>query len=93
MPRLDVSDVDRRHVQGALDIFDRSLHVLAKIAVERAERFIHQQHRRLEDQGAGKSDALLLSATQNRDAPVLVRLEPNKLQHLRDAFLGTNIAH
>ena len=39
-----------------------SLHLLAQLAVERAERLVEQQQPRLEHGGAGQRDALLLAA-------------------------------
>ena len=40
------------------------LQLLAQLLVERAERLVHQQQARLEDDGAGKRDALLLAARE-----------------------------
>ena len=44
-----------------LNIFDLELQRLAQFQIERAERFVHQQHGRLEDDGPRKRHALLLA--------------------------------
>ena len=51
-------ETPRRVVQ----VLDLELHLLAQLLVERAERLVHQKQRRLEHDGAGQRDALLLSA-------------------------------
>ena len=58
-----------RHHQGRdaeplLQLAHLDLHVLAQLLVERAERLVEQQHRRLDHQRARERDALLLAARE-----------------------------
>ena len=52
----------RGHADALLDTLEFNPHVLAQIGVERRQRFIEQQHVRLDDDGAGERNALLLAA-------------------------------
>jgi hypothetical protein len=45
-----------------LQPLDLELHLLAQVLVERAQRLVHQEQRRIVDEGAGQRDALLLAA-------------------------------
>ena len=47
--------------QGALNAADFVLHLLAQASVERTEWLVHQHKLRVEDQGAGDGNALLLA--------------------------------
>ena len=59
---LVVGDVDDGDAEPLVDVLDLELHLLAQLLVERAERLVHQHELGLEDQRAGKRDALLLAA-------------------------------
>ncbi len=62
------------------------LHPLAEGFVQRAQRFVEQQHRRLGRQGAGERDTLLLPAGKLLHAAVRELVEADGLQHRsRDA--------
>ena len=61
---LVVRHVDDRDAESAVQMLDLDLHLLAQLLVEGAERLVHQQQRRLEHDGAGDRDALLLSARE-----------------------------
>jgi hypothetical protein len=58
---LVVRDIDDIDAQPVVQVLDFELHMLAKLLVERAERFVHQYELRLEHQRAGERDALLLA--------------------------------
>jgi hypothetical protein len=55
-----VGDGDGRDAQLPLEVTDLDLHDLPQPLVERAQRLVHQQHRRLEHDGAREGDPLLL---------------------------------
>ena len=59
---LVVGDEDRGQAELALQATDLELHGLAQLAVERTERLVEQQQPRVEDDGTGQRDALLLAA-------------------------------
>ena len=58
--------------------------------VDRAERLVHQQHRRVGGERAGDADALALPAGELRGvaAAVRARVEADQLEQLVDARLG-----
>jgi hypothetical protein len=59
---LIMGDIEHRHAEIALDAFDLALQLLTQLAVEGAERLVHQQNRRREHDGAREGHALLLPA-------------------------------
>ena len=61
---LVVGDVDRGVAVGVVQAADLEAHLLAQIGVEVGQRLVEQQRLRLDDQGAGERDALLLAAGQ-----------------------------
>ncbi len=72
---LVVGHVDDGHAQGRVNPPDLVLHLLAQAAVESAQRFVHQDEFRFEDESTGDRHALLLAARQLRRLPVLKALE------------------
>ena len=64
------------------------LQLLAQLGVERAERLVEQQHRRLQDQRPGQRHALLLAARQLRRPPLLEPAEAHELDRPPDAALA-----
>ena len=71
-----------------MEVLDFELHFLAQVLVQRAQRFVHQQHARVVDGGARQGDALLLSAGKLRGQPVAERRQPHGLQHALDTALA-----
>ena len=73
-------------MRGARDVHapDLELHVLAQLAVERAERLVHQQDVGLDHHGARQRDALLLAARELADLAVREPVEPDDRQRLLD---------
>ena len=67
---LVVGHVDEGDADVALQLLELELHGFAQLGVERAERFVEQQHGGLVDQRPRQGDALLLAARQ------LARLAP-----------------
>ena len=77
---LIVGDEDERDAELALQQLQLDLHLLAELAVERAERLVEQQHARPVDECAGDRDALLL-ATRHLPRPAFGEL--GHLDHVR----------
>ena len=93
---LVVGNVDDGDAEAAVDAAYLVLHLLAQVAVERAERLVHQHQARLEHQRAGNGHALLLAARQLRGAALLEPLQPHQLQrpaHALAALRGRDPAH
>ena len=59
---LIMGDVNECDADFLLQIDELDLHFLAQLRIERGQRLIEQQHRRLRDQRAAQRDALLLPA-------------------------------
>ena len=59
---LIVGHIEDRDPGFLMDAADFKLDLLAQLLVQGRQGFIHQQHRRIVNQGAGKRDALLLPA-------------------------------
>ena len=66
---LVVGDDDERDTHLALYRLELQLHSLPQLEVERAERFVEQQHARPPDERTGQCDALTLPARQLRRPP------------------------
>ena len=60
------------------------LHRLAQVPVERAERFVEQENVRLDRQGAGQGDALLLAARKRRHGAIPERPHLHEIERPRD---------
>ena len=82
---LVVRDVDERRAEVRLQLLQLDLHVLAQLEIERAERLVEQQQRRLEHEAARDRHALLLAARELVDALVLRAGQADALQHRVDA--------
>ena len=81
---LIVGDVEDGDAGLLMDAPDLVLDFLAQLLVERRQRLVHQQDRRIIGKRPGQRDALLLAAGQLRRHAVLEALEPHQLQHRRD---------
>ena len=79
----DIEDCDARLLVDAADF---ELDLLAQLLVERRERLVHQEHRRIVDQRPGECHALLLAAGHQRRHAVLEAFEPDELQRRLDAL-------
>ena len=67
---LVVRDVQHRGAELTADADDLQLERLAELAVERAQRLVHQQQPRLEDDRSCERDPLLLAAGQLPRVPI-----------------------
>ena len=74
-----MGDVDERDPERLLDALELDLQVHAQARVQRAQRLVEQQHRRLQHDRPRQRDALLLAA---RELPRPARLQPAELDHL-----------
>ena len=81
---LVMRDEQRGQPEAALQAAHLELHLLAQLAVERAERLVEQQQPRLEHGGAGERDALLLAARKLLWQALGHAVELDHLQGLRD---------
>ena len=61
---LVVRDVDRRHVEVALEASDLGAHLDAELRVEVGERLVHEERLRLADDRPPHGDALPLAARE-----------------------------
>ncbi len=84
---LIVGDENRRDADLALDAFQFDLHVQPQCLVERAERFVQQQHARPRHDGAGQRDTLPLPAGELMRPPVAEIAELHQIERLADPFL------
>jgi hypothetical protein len=82
-----VRDQQHRLAQPRLDAAELDLQLTARDRVERAERLVHQQDRRIRGEGPRHADALTLSARQLIGPPggVVVAREPDQPEQLADA--------
>ena len=77
-----MGDEDDGLVQFALQTQHFGLQLVADHRVDRAERLVHQQDRRVGGQRPGHADALLLTAGQLRRIAVgQLRVQPDPLEH------------
>ena len=81
---LVVRDVDRRRAERLVDAADLRPHLEPQLRVEVGERLVHQHQRRLDDDGAGDGDALLLPARKLAGQLVLLTLQTDQRDGLVD---------
>ncbi len=79
---LVVGDEDDGRAEGAVELLQLDLQVDAQLAVERAERLVHQEDARPEDDRPRHGDALLLAAGELARMALLVSLQPDGAQRL-----------
>ena len=84
---LVMRDVDHGGAEAALQLLQLDLHVLAQLLVQRAERLVHQDHRRLEHDRPGQRHALLLPAGQLGRLARGVAVELHHGQRAADLFV------
>ena len=78
--------VDHRDAEQLLQPADLAAHLDPQLGVEIGERFVEQQHMRLDHEGAGDRDALELAAGQLVRPALAVAVELHELQRARDAL-------
>ena len=83
---LVVRHIDDGDAEHLVDLLQLDLHMLAQLLVERAERLVHQNEGRLEDERAGERDALLLAARELGRLAILELLQPHHFEGARDAW-------
>ena len=82
---LIVGDVDGGDAHAVLNLADGVAHLDAQLGVEVGERLVHEQHVRLDDDGAGERDALLLAAGEALGQAVGVLGDLDRLEDFIDA--------
>jgi hypothetical protein len=88
-----VGHVDKGDPDRLLQRLQLDLEGLAQLGVQRPERLVQQQHRRVEDQRPGQGDPLLLAARQLRRAAPLQPLELDQGQRLGHPPPGLGLGH
>ncbi len=85
-----VRDDDDGLLHALLDPPELGVQLDARDRIERAERLVHQQHRRIDGERAGDADALALAARQLVGPAVGERaaIEADQVEQLADARLG-----
>ncbi len=93
---LVVRHVDGGAVELAMDAADLRPRLDAQLGVEIRQRLVHEDQRRLDDDGAGDGHALLLAAGELSGQLVLLAgelHEPERMRHARRAVGGRDAAH
>jgi hypothetical protein len=90
---LVVGDVQEGDPDGLLERLQLHLERLAQLGVQRAERLVQQQHRRLQHQRPGQRHPLLLAAGELRRPAALEPLQPDQLQRRGDPAPGLGARH
>nr|WP_245723573.1 hypothetical protein [Microbacterium humi] len=80
-------DVEGRDAEVGLQPLQPRASLLAQLRVEVRQRLVEQQHGRRVDEGAGKRDALLLTARELVRVPVAERSESHLVERIGDACL------
>ena len=81
---------DERGGPGAVEgLAHLRAHRLAQRGVERGERLVEEDERRVGGEGPGERDALLLAAGQLVGAAVLEPAQPDEVEHLPDPRRAT----
>ena len=76
-----------------VDAPDLRPHLEAQLGVEIRERLVHEHERRLDDDGAGDGDALLLAAGKLAGQLVLLAVQAHERHRLVDAALRLGARH
>ena len=90
---LVVRDVHDGDAQPALDLLDLCLHVLAQLAVQRAQWLVHEHDRRIEHERARQRHPLLLAPGELARVAVFEAGQAHDLQRLANALLGLHARH
>ena len=93
MPELEgfllvVRDEDRRDAEGLLDLLQALAQLRADLDVERAERLVEQQDRRLVGERPRERDALLLAARELALVAVAEAAQADEVEQLLAAARG-----
>ena len=78
-----MGDVDDRHAEALVQTLELVLHLLAQLLVEGAERLVHEDESRVEDERARQRDPLLLPARELRRQPLLEALPADTMATAR----------
>ena len=80
-----MGDVDGGDAHLALDVVNHAAHFDAQLGVQVGQRLVHEQHLRVDDDGAGQRHALLLAAGEAFGQTVLILVDVHQGEH----FIGT----
>ena len=82
-----MGDIDGGNADLMLNLLDDIAHLHPKLCVKIGEGLIHQEHLRLNDDGSGQGNALLLAAGELRGHPVGVLVNPDQLEDFIRPFV------
>jgi len=88
-----VRDIDGRDSDGILDLLDDRPHLNPQFRVQIAQRFIHQQDIRLDDQSTRQGDPLLLAAGQLLRHPIGIFINVHQLHEFVGLLLDRCLVH
>src|SRR5579884_1009922 len=88
-----VGDEDHGLRRALEDAHELRLHEPARLRIERAEGFVHQQDRRIEGERARNRGALLHAAGKLRGIAVLEALQADELDEVLRALLALRLRH
>ena len=88
-----MGDVDERDAHFLLQRLQFDLKSLAQLGVEGAERLVKQKHGRVQDEGPGERDPLLLATRQLAGTAFLVSLELHQGERLRHSPPRPGLGH
>ena len=77
-----VGDEQEGDPQGALEVLELDLDLLAELRVESGQRLVEEQHLRLQDQGPGQGHPLALAAAELVGEPPLQPRQPDQRERL-----------
>ena len=86
-----MGDIDESDAELFVQPLDLELQFLAQLLVERAQRLVHQQHWRIEDDRTRDGDALLLAAGKLLGKTRLVAGELDKIEHAPDMLANLRL--
>ena len=90
---LIMGNIDRRDANLFLYRADRGTHLHAQLCIEIGKRFIHEQYARMDDDGAGKCNALLLTARETFGKAILIVRDLYHVEDFIDALLHLRLWH
>ena len=77
----------------SLNVRDDVLQLVAQLGIERAERLVEQEDRRIGRQGSGDHDALRLATRQLGREAIVETVQLDEVDHLRDTLLDLGLRH
>ena len=90
---LVMRDVNERNAERVVHLLELELHFLAHLEIQRAERLVEKEDRRLIDKSSRDRDSLLLTAGERRDSAALEAFQIDQVEDLLDLSLDLRLLH